>query len=413
MNRVLRQLTRTSLPVITTNPFALSRLFLTGLAFLGFLLGRSASAQTLFVADSSNGSITKVAPDGSPTPFVSGGFYEPLGVAFDTAGNLFVADFTGNTIKKITPAGVTSVFATTGLSNPAGLAFDASGNLFVANYGSNTVEIFNSAGAGFVFASDGLSEPTSLAFDAAGNLYVANASSNLITKYTSVGAVSAFAAAGLNSPAGLAFDAAGNLYAANAADNTIVMYTPNGTPSYFASSGLDQPSEMAFDAAGNLYVANFGSNAIVKITPGGVTTPFATTGLSGPTGLALAPIPSFFDGEAYLGDGAYYLRFANGNYFGYYSFLSDFRYIYHYDLGYEFVFDAADGKSGVYLSLRFRQQNVFLHLAHLPVPVPVRFQLENRAVLLPEPERGRALQYERQTCRRYFYDFATGKVITK
>ena len=105
-------------------------------------LGRSASAQILFVAESSNGSITKVAPDGGTASFVGtgSGFHEPLGVAFDTAGNLYVADFTGNTIKKITPAGVISVFASTGLSNPGALAFDASGNLYVANYGSSTIE---------------------------------------------------------------------------------------------------------------------------------------------------------------------------------------------------------------------------------------------------------------------------------
>lgn len=62
--------------------------------------------------------------------------------------------------------------------------------------------------------------------------------------------------------------------------------------------------------------------------------------MSGPIGLAFAPLPSFFSGEYYLGDGAYFLRFASGNPFGYYSFLSDLRYLYHYDLGYEYVFDA-------------------------------------------------------------------------
>ena len=314
-------------PVITTNTFAFSRLVLTGLTLLSLFTGRSASAQILFVAESSNGSITKIAPNGGTTSFVSTGFHEPLGVAFD----------------------------------------------------------------------------------AAGNLYVANAGSNLITKYGSSGVASAFAAAGLNSPAGLAFDAAGNLYASNSADDTIVMYTPAGTPSYFASSGLSQPSEMAFDAAGNLYVANFGSNAIVKFTRGGVETSFATTGLSGPTGLAFAPISSFFDGEAYLGSGAYYLRFANGNYFGYYSFLSDFRYLYHYDLGYEFVFDAADGKSGVYL-YDFASKTFFYTSPAFPFPYLYDFSLNTVLYYYPDPSN--AGHYNTDGAR-YFYDFATGKIITK
>ena len=49
--------------------------------------------------------------------------------------------------------------------------------------------------------------------------------------------------------------------------------------------------------------------------------------------------PAFFSGETALSDGVYYLDFANGHYFGYYSYLSDPAYIYHFDLGYEYVFD--------------------------------------------------------------------------
>ena len=160
---------------------------------------------------------------------------------------------------------------------------------------------------------------------------------------------------------------------------------------------------------GNLYVASFGANAVVKITPGGVETAFATTGLSGPTGLAFAPIPSFFDGEAYLGGGAYYLRFTNGDYFGYYSFLADFRYIYHYDLGYEFVFDAADGKSGVYL-YDFASKTFFYTSPTFPFPYLYDFSLNSVLYYFPDPSKA---GHYNTNGKRYFYDFATGKVITK
>ncbi len=63
----------------------------------------------------------------------------------------------------------------------------------------------------------------------------------------------------------------------------------------------------------------------------------------------LAVHPSFFAGEVALTNGVYYLRLPNGNVFGYYSYLPDQNYIYHFDMGYEYVFDANDGKSGVYL----------------------------------------------------------------
>ncbi len=45
----------------------------------------------------------------------------------------------------------------------------------------------------------------------------------------------------------------------------------------------------------------------------------------------------FFSGETALSNGVYYLSFPNGDYFGYYSYLSNPRYIYHFDLGYEYV----------------------------------------------------------------------------
>ena len=63
----------------------------------------------------------------------------------------------------------------------------------------------------------------------------------------------------------------------------------------------------------------------------------------------VTPPPAFFTGQTEVSAGVYYLSFPNGNPFGYYSFLDDPHYLYHEDLGYEYVFDAADGKGGVYL----------------------------------------------------------------
>ena len=58
--------------------------------------------------------------------------------------------------------------------------------------------------------------------------------------------------------------------------------------------------------------------------------------------------PPFFNGEIALGNGVYYLQFPNGTPFGYYSYLSDPYWIYHFDMGYEYWFDANDGHSGIY-----------------------------------------------------------------
>jgi DNA-binding beta-propeller fold protein YncE len=60
---------------------------------------------------------------------------------------LYVANTGNNTIVKFTSGGVASVFANSGLDNPVGLAFDSAGNLYVANAGnSNTIMKFTPSG---------------------------------------------------------------------------------------------------------------------------------------------------------------------------------------------------------------------------------------------------------------------------
>jgi hypothetical protein len=89
---------------------------------------------TLFVTNYTAGTISKVASDGSVTPFVSG-LGGPMGMAFDGNGDLFVGNNTHNenaSIWKITPDGTKSLFVPNGLLNPYDLAFDPNGNLYVA-----------------------------------------------------------------------------------------------------------------------------------------------------------------------------------------------------------------------------------------------------------------------------------------
>lgn len=118
-------------------------------------------AGNLYAASDSNNTITRIAPDGSSSLFAAGGYVSsPHGLAFDSTGNLYVACAGNRKILKIAGDGTVSIFADTtfGLQGaPDGLAFDRSGNLFVV--GSNAVEEFTPTGAGSVFASSGLSIP--------------------------------------------------------------------------------------------------------------------------------------------------------------------------------------------------------------------------------------------------------------
>ena len=132
------------------------------------------------------------------------------------------------------------------------------------------------------------------------------------------------------------------------------------------------------------------------------------TGKGGTHAVLLTPLASFFSGETALANGVYYLAFPAGNYFGYYSYLTNPRYIYHFDLGFEYWFDAADGKSGVYL-YDFASQSFFYTSPSFPFPYLYDFTL--KTVLYYYPDTKNAGHYT--TNPRYFYNFATGKIITK
>ncbi len=119
--------------------------------------------------------------------------------------------------------------------------------------------------------------------------------------------------------------------------------------------------------------------------------------------------PAFFAGETALDDGVYYLDFPNGNYFGYYSYLSDPHYIYHFDLGYEYWFDAGDGMSGIYF-YDFASSDFFYTSPTFPFPYLYDFGLNTVLYYYPDP--GNAGRYNTDGVR-YFYDFATGQIITK
>ena len=119
--------------------------------------------------------------------------------------------------------------------------------------------------------------------------------------------------------------------------------------------------------------------------------------------------PAFFTGQSGLSGGVYYLVFPNGNYFGYYSFLTDPNYLYHFDMGYEYVFDANDGNSGVYL-YDFKSNDFFYTSPSFPFPYLYDFGLQSTVYYYPDPNN--AGHYNTNGVR-YFYVFNTGRIIEK
>lgn len=117
--------------------------------------------------------------------------------------------------------------------------------------------------------------------------------------------------------------------------------------------------------------------------------------------------PAFFNGEVALSNGVYYLQLANGTVFGYYSYLADPRYIYHFDLGYEFVADPNDGKSSAYL-YDFASGHWWYTSPTFAFPYLYDFSLN--AFLYYYPDANNAGHYT--TSPRYFYNFGIGRIVT-
>jgi hypothetical protein len=140
-----------------------------------------------------------------------------FGLAFDSTGNLFAADAgladnTNQTIWKFAPDGTRTIFADSSKfppgNGPAGLTFDRFGNLFAStetelvNDPSNVVLMFTPDGVGTTFATGLAHYPRGLAFDRGGNLFVAEIGENPnnppgdpgdILRYTRNGVRSVFA----------------------------------------------------------------------------------------------------------------------------------------------------------------------------------------------------------------------------
>jgi sugar lactone lactonase YvrE len=252
-------------------------------------------AQNLFVANSSDGTISEISAGGVVSTFASG-LNSPSGLAFDGAGNLFESDNGSGNIYKFTPGGAESLFAS-GLIGPVGLAFNGAGNLFVATQsgGTNTpgynILQFSPSGVKNIFGST--TGGDEMAFNQSGNLYIADNNFNFVYILNSDGGrVGGYGGSGtfpngppLPTPYGVAIDAAGNLFVSLMGKGTIDQITPAGVQTVYAS-GLDNPAGITFDGAGNLYVADDVANGyITKIAPDGTQTIYAT-GLNGPVDIA-------------------------------------------------------------------------------------------------------------------------------
>jgi hypothetical protein len=176
-----------------------------------------------------------------------------------------------------------------------------------------------------------------------------------------------------------------------------------GTPVSFPSTG-------SFQTVGSIQTTitlNTGNNTLEFFNPivGSWAPDFDQIQFNCPTSCPLTH-PLFFTGEVALSNGVYYLQFPNGTPFGYYSYLADQRFIYHFDMGFEYWFDANDANHGIFF-YDFASSSFFYTS---PSTFPFLYDFRLHAWLYYLPDVNNPGRYTHNP--RWFFNFATGQWIT-
>ncbi len=241
-------------------------------------------AGNLYIADTYNYRIRKVTLDGIITtvagggslglgdngPATAAGLNLPFGIAVDAQGNIYIADTGNNRIRKVAPDGLITTIAGTGnagyggdngpavsaeLNAPRGVAVGKSGVVYVADTGNFRIRAINLDGMIVTIAGNGS------------------------TGYSGDGGLGS--AAQLSTPSGIAVGTFGEVYIADADNNRIRKLTPDGLITTVAGTGVQgyggdggeataaqlfSPCGVAVDSFGHLYIADYGNNRIRLVT---------------------------------------------------------------------------------------------------------------------------------------------------
>ena len=272
---------------------------------------------TVFVSDAGNAQrIRRITPDGVVSTVAGGdeGFVDapgalarfgpPSGLALAPNGGLYVADTGNNAIRRIASDGVVTTVAGNGeaghvdargrdarFNGPIGLAIDGSGRIIVADSYNDRIravdangDVTTIAGAGQPGVVDGpalearFDTPSGVAVDGAGNIYVADTGNGAVRQISPAGVVTTVGPPppfGLLDPIGIAVSADGLVYVTDERGRIVEM-TPGvgarivagGSPGFANGPGgaarFRAPASLTVVSPGRLVVAD-SRNALVRL----------------------------------------------------------------------------------------------------------------------------------------------------
>jgi uncharacterized protein (TIGR03437 family) len=200
----------------------------------------------------------------------------PRSVAVDSQYNIYVADTGNNSIRKIAPGGIITTIAGLHLSDPEYVAVDSNGSLYIADAGNGRVlKLATLGGISMVMQTQ---QPSSITVDPSGNIYVTDATR--ISEISASGSLTTVLS-GLHSPRGLAITESGDLIVAETGVNVVRKLSANGTISTIAGTGiagfsgdgqtastaqLNAPADLLIDPNGTIWIADSANNRIRTLT---------------------------------------------------------------------------------------------------------------------------------------------------
>ncbi|WP_229418134.1 NHL repeat-containing protein [Massilia sp. Root351] len=257
------------------------------------------AAGNIYIADAGdNNRIRKLTPGGATSTLAGGkeGFVDgpgaqarfntPSGIAIDAQGNLYVADTGNNAIRKVAPDGTVSTLAGNGaagtadgkgkdaqFNGPVGVAVGDDGVVYVADTYNDAIRriapdgaVTTIAGSGAPGDADGpalnagFDTPCALVLDGDGGLLIADTRNNAIRKLGKDGMVSTVMRAPENNrqavlrrPMALARTADGHLYIASGSQGRILQLTPQGELGGLLDIGQRVEPEYGSDGKVQLY----------------------------------------------------------------------------------------------------------------------------------------------------------------
>jgi formylglycine-generating enzyme required for sulfatase activity len=249
----------------------------------------------IYVADSGNHAIRKIDTNGNVTTLAgdlgfsgyadatrdSAMFNSPQGIAIDSSGNIIVADTTNGLIRKVSPDGVVTTIAGALFTNNAGAAFQGSGGeAFTGSAGeggrsgwsdkayayfTGSMDGFTGSGDGFTGSGDGFTGSADGGFTGSADL-------GWPESIDGSGDQARF-----SFPTDVEVDSVGNIFVVDSGSSSIRKISPDGVVTTIGNvpEGFFYfPQGIAIGANGRLVVSDSGNNRIAESTaPSSATTP--------------------------------------------------------------------------------------------------------------------------------------------